>query len=214
MRSATPDASATTSWFRSGCVVVIAAASVVCVAAALLGHRRMGDVTFYLYDLKDSGHPGLVTVVAAIGLAGTAIASFVLALSWGSSHQSERTAWLIAAVALGLLAADTLVRLHNRLAAIDALVHVVLWVASVWIARRLLPAVRGRQGSAVVLCGLVLLAELVDLYPSGDVRSFRFFSAFQIVEESSASIGACTLAIGLAGFAGGQLVRASQDDAL
>jgi hypothetical protein len=104
-----------------------------------------------------------------------------------------RHAWLIAAVLMGALGVDDLLRLHNAMPSGDVIARLVYWCAALYVVSRLRNVVRARPGSRLLVAGFVGLAasELFDLL--GTASGGTPNDNLSILEESAACFGAWSL---------------------
>lgn len=188
-------------WYRFGASVIVAAACALCAAAVWFGRDRGNDALLYFYPAGDRGHPGLVGVATAVGLYSIALIGGMLSLS--VSDPQMRRGWVGLAGLFVFVAADYLLQLHALVPFGDLIARPFYWVGLFLVARRLAPALGGRQGRGFLLLGVTLfaLSELVDLFPPGDDPSYRFHQFVAVTEESALTIGAWSLTAAMLGFA-------------
>lgn len=178
------------------CGVVVVGIAGLCGTAFLLGRRRFDDDTFYFYELRDVGHPGIINVIASMGFICTAVLSVVLAMI------TRRPAWVVNACLFAIIAADNLLRLHNKVPSGDITVRLFYWIVLAWLMVRLQPFRAHRQGFPMLVVGLAALgtSELMDVV--GPERSQRW----GVLEESLGCLGAWCLVLATVGVAVSMLV--------
>jgi hypothetical protein len=192
-------------WYPVAASSLVAAAAILCAAAAWRGHERADYALMYFYPIGDRGHPGAVAVVTAIGFLAIAIVGGMLSLT--APTPELRNGWIGLAVLFAVVGADDLLQLHALLPLGDLIARPLYWVGLFLVTRRLSVVLRGRQGRSFLVFGVAMLAlsELIDIYPPGDDPSYRYHQVMAVAEESALTIGAWSLAAAFLGFALTQL---------
>jgi hypothetical protein len=179
---------------------LVACSVAVCVMSALVGRWERGDVTYYVLALEGSGHPGVVGASTSIGLSAVAVAA---ALASVAVPSSQRRLWVAGSCLFAALAIVQITGVHDLVPGVDLLLRPLLWVLLVIFVRHVRRTMSFGSGGAWMVAGVVLLAvsELIDLYPSGDDLSFRYHDWTSVLEESTLSVGAWSIAAGALGTA-------------
>ena len=188
-------------WYPIFASLVVAAATLLCAVAAWLGRQRGTDALKYFYPAGDRGHPGVVAVATAVGFFSVAMIGAMLSLS--ATRLSVRRGWVGLAILFSVVAADDLLQLHALLPLGDLIARPLYWGGFFLVTRWLAPVLRGRQGRGFLVLGVVLLvvSEVLDLYPSGDDPAYRFHQLVAGMEESTLTVGAWSLVAAFLGFA-------------
>ena len=173
------------------CTFVLGAVAVLCLVSAVRGNDRFGQYTYYFYDNGDPGHPGLVNVVATMGLLMTSVISAFLAVTL------RRSPWMVSAVLFLVIGVDYLVRAHNQFHAGDALARVAYIIVLAYVVRRLWRVDASSTTVSLVIAGfgLFVVSEIFDLLSSDP------YGRGSALEEATGCLGTWCFALAIFGFA-------------
>jgi hypothetical protein len=173
------------------CAFVLGSVAVLCLVSAVRGNQRFDQYTWYFYDNGDPGHPGLVTVVATVGLLVVALLSAFLAATL------RRSPWLVNAVLFLVIGIDYLVRIHNHLPGGDSLARLLYVIVVAYVLRQLwrVPASRTTLVLVVAGFGCYLLSDVFDLLSNNP------YGRGSALEESTGCLAGWCFALATFGFA-------------
>jgi hypothetical protein len=173
------------------CALVLGSIAVLCLVSAIRGNDRFGQYTYYMYDNGDPGHPGLVNVVAALGLFLISGISAFLAITL------RRAPWLVNAVLFSAIGLDYLVRAHNQIRGGDALTRVVYIGVVAYVLRRLW-GMRASSTTLALIAGGFVCFVLSDIF---EILSENPYGRGSALEESVGCLGGWCFALAILGFA-------------
>jgi hypothetical protein len=168
-----------------------------CFVAARIGSRQWDDRTRLFHPIDNVSHPGVMTVVTALGWMSIAVVCGLLAVLL---HEVGGRWWWSAVAVAAVLVGEEMIRVHEWIPGGDVLVRAALAAGVVVTARGVRGMVRTHRGAVPAALGLLLLvaSELFG-FAGGDV--YRRDSMLDLLEESAACVGAWLLAVAALGVA-------------
>ncbi len=168
-----------------------------CYLAARLGSRQWDDRTRLFHPVDTVTHPGVMTVVTALGWMSIAVVCGLLAVLL---HDVGGRWWWAAVGVSVVLVGEEMLRVHEWIPGGDVLVRAALVAGIVVTGRGVRAMVRTRRGLVPAALGLSMLAvsELFG-FAGGDV--YRRDSVLDLLEESATCVGAWLLAVAALGVA-------------